>query len=111
MKTAIKILGLLLMTATMLYNVSISKGTKSGNLQLAYVKNTAQAQTENPATYATSITDHYTMVTTVVNRDNTTCTTSTTYASVQCSGQGPLACTNSNVIEAGPTYSGNCPGH
>jgi hypothetical protein len=111
MKTAIKVLGLLLMTAMMLYNVSISKSMKGGNLQLAYVKNSAQAQTENPTTYLNSITNNYTMTTTVVNKDNTTCTQTTSYATVQCSGTGPLSCTNSTVITAGPTYSGNCSGH
>ena len=112
MRTTFKILGFLLIVLMMLYNVKISTGTNNGKVLLAYVKNTAQAQSENPPKGAATMTsDSYTLSITRVNSDGTVCTVSQPYISVQCSGEGGLTCVPSNNPNGPPSTSGSCPVH
>lgn len=108
MKTTFKVLGALVIVVAMVYNVRISRQAASQETVLAYVKNAAQADEENPQKYATKTSDNYTRTTTVQNSNGTTCTVTATYAVTECGGTGNLDCTASSVITDGPHYSGNC---
>ena len=78
---------------TMLYNVKISRQNNDENASLSYVKNTAQAQTENPGQKVlTKTTDDYNDVVTYVDGSGQTCVSSTPTHVVECSGQGSIDC-------------------
>jgi hypothetical protein len=107
MKTTFKVLGLLLIAGAMVFNLKISETQSDKSMILSYVKNTAQADGENPQKYATKVDDNYTRTTTVTNSDNTSCTKTATYHVVECGGNGNLECTPSSS-ESNVKYEGNC---
>ena len=110
MKALLKITGLILVIVTMVYNINLSMSKDSHHVSLAYVRNLANAQNENPTTYYAKQTasGHSTFV--HVNTDSSTCTENFDFTKTVCSGTGSLDCKN-EYKETNVVYSGSCPYH
>jgi hypothetical protein len=105
MKKTFQITGLLVIIATMIYNLNISTTKNDQEISLAYLRNTAQADEEDNKKYKESSTASGTYSHTYTNQDGTTCTESGNFTKTDCTGTGNTDCTpsysTSNVKKEG----------
>ena len=110
MKTALTILGLAVIAATMYYNLTVSQSTNHSSARLAYLKNTVQAQSEGGGAYADARSASGTSTVTHENSDGTYCTETYDFNALYCEGTGSVQCSgyfNTSNVQ----YSGDCPFH
>lgn len=93
MKHVFSVIGVLLLVATMIFNLKLSHNSNDQKVSLAYVKNVAQADDEEGGATYSSMEESEGTETVTVTKGDVSCSETRNFFRRTCMGSGNLSCT------------------